>query len=104
MRRFRLTGPEVLVGGTNFERIANTILVRDGQVAVIADDDPRGDDLARSPYFEEIDDGGDPVKVDAAPEPVVEPSVDEGSEETASAETEGTTTRRRKTPADSGGV
>jgi hypothetical protein len=44
----------VRVGSIQFSRIENTKLVREGQVAILADDDPRCDDLARSPYFEEI--------------------------------------------------
>ena len=54
MRRFELTGPEVLVGGTSFQRLSQTILVRKGKLAVLADDDPRCSDLARSPYFREV--------------------------------------------------
>ena len=100
MRRFRLTGPEVLIGGRSFERISGTILVSEGKVAVIADDDPRGDDLARSPYLEEVDENDQPVKnAEArAPETSEVPADEEPTE------TEGSTSRRKKPPADSGGV
>ncbi len=84
MRRFRLTGPEVLIGGVQFSRLAGTILVREGQIAVVADDDPRCEDLARSPFLEEV--------TDEAPAT----NSDDGSDVKA--------TRGKKAPAESDGV
>lgn len=85
MRRFELTGPSVLIGGVQFSRIEHTILVREGQVAVLADDDPRCDDLARSPYLREL----------------IEPTSPESDDETTDAPS---STKRRKSSAESDGV
>lgn len=100
MRRFKLTGPEVLVGGTNFSRLSNTILVRDGQLAVLADDDPRGDDLARSPYFQEVDENEAPI----VHSPVVSESDDDTSENTSQVDETEKTRKKAKTSSDNGGV
>jgi hypothetical protein len=54
MRRFEVTGPSVLIGGKQFDRLEHTILVKEGQIAVLADDDSRCEDLARSPFLREI--------------------------------------------------
>ncbi len=115
MRRFRLTGPEVLIGGTSFQRLSQTILVSEGKVAVLADDDPRGDDLARSPYLEEVDENGTVIArpVDADNPPVSEnETVETLVDETGGPAEAGDTgeeekhekSRTRKPPADSGGV
>lgn len=98
MRRFRLTGPDVLIGGRSFENIAGTILVRQGQLAVVADDDPRIDDLLRSPYLEEVTDAEQPTEASSEVTPAAP------DEAAVGGETEGSTSRRKKPPADSGGV
>jgi len=100
MRRFKLTGPEVLIGGTSFQRLSNTILVQDGKVAVLADDDPRCDDLARSPFLEEVDENGNSLETVA--EPVTEP-VDNPVDEVPEIEVE-KPHKKTKLPVDNGGV
>lgn len=105
MRRFELTGPEVLVGGTSFQRLSQTILVRKGKLAVLADDDPRCSDLARSPYFREVG-ASDEAPAQTNPltiPPNVEtetptPSADDVSVHEVESEVPVATTRTRKRP------
>lgn len=101
MRRFRVTGPEVLVGGRNFSTFSNTILVTADKIAVLTDDDPRADDLARSPYFEEVDANGAPLTAEKTAETPAETTAETPDE---GAGQESTKTRRAKPAADSGGV
>lgn len=123
MRRFRVTGPDMLVSGKNAQRLSQTILVKKGQIAVLADDDTRADDLAKNPRFQEVDENGNDIDslvsetlpADASKgESETDGSGDDtgihqadtaDADETASKElnSEVPATRRRKS-ADSGGV
>jgi len=97
MRRFRLTGPEVLVGGTSFQRLSQTIHVADGKIAVLADDDPRANDLAISPYFHEVDEDGKDIEPSEHADP-------ETSDDDVTIHEADKTRRKTKSPADNGGV
>lgn len=61
MRRFALTGSPVLIGRAGQDRVAKTIRVGVGKLAVVADDDPRVADLLRSPFLREVDEDGKPI-------------------------------------------
>ena len=87
MRRFEVTGPSILIGGVQFSRIEQTIAVKPGQIAVLADDDPRCDDLARSPYLREL----------------IEPTSDDSNSDESTTDSP-SSTKRRKSPAESDGV
>ena len=118
MRRFRVTGPDMLVSGKNAQRLSQTILVKKGQIAVLADDDTRANDLARNPRFQEVDENGNDIDVavetspadaskgesekDASGGDVTVNEADSNAEGSEPVE-EVSATRRRKS-ADSGGV
>jgi hypothetical protein len=109
----------MLVSGKNAQRISQTILVKKDQLAVLADDDARADDLARNPFFHEVDENGADIESPVVPEPSPadaskgdvetdasggdDVSVNDASDSGSDNEPDVATTRRRK-PADSGGV